>query len=71
MIGPVIEELAKEYAGKVAFGKLNVDQNPATAVRFRIMSIPTLLIVKNGRVADTIVGAIPKGHIVSRLQPYL
>jgi thioredoxin 1 len=71
MIGPVIEQLAKEFAGKVAFGKLNVDQNPATAVRFRIMSIPTLLIMKNGAVIDTIVGAVPRDYIVSKLQPLL
>lgn len=71
MIGPVIEQLAKEFVGKVAFGKLNVDQNPTTAARFRIMSIPTLLIMKNGTVIDTIVGAVPKDYIVSRLQPLL
>ncbi len=71
MIGPVIEELAKEFAGRVAFGKLNVDQNPATAARFRIMSIPTLIIMKNGTVVDTIVGAVPRDHIISKLQPYL
>ena len=71
MIGPVIEQLAKEFAGRVAFGKLNVDQNPATAARFRIMSIPTLIIMKNGTVVDTIVGAVPRDHIISKLQPYL
>jgi len=71
MIGPVIEELAKEFAGRVAFGKLNVDQNPATAARFRIMSIPTLIIMKNGTVVDTIVGTVPRDHIVSKLQLYL
>jgi len=71
MIGPVIEELAKEFAGRVAFGKLNVDQNPATAARFRIMSIPTLIIMKNGTVVDTIVGVVPRDHIISKLQTYL
>jgi len=71
MIAPVIEQLAKEFAGKVFFGKLNVDQNPATAARFRIMSIPTLLIMKNGTLVDTIVGAVPRDYIVQRLQPHL
>jgi len=71
MIGPVVEQLAKDFAGKVMFGKLNVDQNPATAARFGIMSIPTLLIVKAGTVVDSIVGAVPRDQIVSKLQPYL
>jgi thioredoxin 1 len=71
MIGPVVEQLAKNFAGKVMFGKLNVDQNPATAARFGIMSIPTLLIVKDGTLVDSIVGAVPRDHIVSKLQPYL
>jgi thioredoxin len=71
MIGPVVEQLAKDFAGKVMFGKLNVDQNPATAARFGIMSIPTLLIVKDGTMVDSIVGAVPRDHIVSKLQPYL
>ena len=71
MIGPVVEQLAKDFAGKVMFGKLNVDQNPATAARFGIMSIPTLLIVKDGTLVDSIVGAVPRDHIVSKLQPYL
>ena len=71
MIGPVVEQLAKDFAGKVMFGKLNVDQNPATAARFGIMSIPTLLIVKDGTLVDSIAGAVPRDHIVSKLQPYL
>ena len=71
MIGPVVEQLAKDFAGKVMFGKLNVDQNPATAARFGIMSIPTLLIVKAGTVVDSIVGAVPRDQIVSKLQPHL
>ena len=71
MIAPVIEELAKEFAGKVAFGKLNVDENPNTAARFGVMSIPTLLVIKDGSVVDTIVGAVPKDHIVQKLQPHI
>jgi len=71
MIGPVIEQVAKEFSGKVSFAKLNVDQNPATAARFRIMSIPTLLIMKDGVLVDTITGAVPRDYLVSRLKPYL
>jgi len=71
MIAPVIEQLAKEFAGRVAFGKLNVDQNPATTARFRIMSIPTMLILKDGALVDTVVGAVPRDYIASRLKPFL
>ena len=71
MIAPVIEQLSKEFAGRVAFGKLNVDEHPATAARYRIMSIPTLLVMKSGTLVDTIVGAVPKDYIVTRLRPYL
>lgn len=67
MIAPIINELAKKYAGKVAFGKLNVDESPRTAARFNIMSIPTLLFFKDGRIIDAIVGAAPKSYIEARL----
>jgi len=62
-IAPIIEELAKEYAGKVAFGKLNVDENQSIAVRFGISAIPTLIFFKNGKAMDQIVGAMPKKEI--------
>jgi len=62
-LAPTIEELAKEYAGKVLIGKLDVDENPTTAERFQIFSIPTMLIMKNGREVDRIVGLVPKKHI--------
>ena len=68
MIAPIIEELAKDYAGKVVFGKLNVDENPSTAVEFDIMSIPTLLIIKEGHLIDIIIGAVPKIHIENKLK---
>jgi thioredoxin 2 len=68
MIAPVIEELAREMAGRVRFAKLNVDENPSTAVRFQARSIPTLLILEAGREVDRIVGVQPKGEIVRRLQ---
>ena len=71
VISPIVEELAKEYAGKAFFGKLNVDENPRTAERFRIFGIPTLLIIRNGKEIDRIVGLVPKDQIEARLKKYL
>ena len=71
MIAPVIEELAKEYAGEVVFGKLNVDENPETATKFNIMGIPTLLVMKNGVEVDRIVGVAPKLMIENKLKNYV
>jgi thioredoxin 2 len=68
MVGPIVEELAAELAGRVRVAKLNVDENPATAARFAVQSIPTLLVLKAGREVDRIVGAQPKAAIVQRLQ---
>jgi len=68
MIAPVIEELAKELKGKVVFGKLNVDENQRTAMRFNIMSIPTILLFKDGKLVDRIIGAMPKEFIVEKLK---
>ena len=68
MVGPVVEELAKEMAGRVRVAKLNVDENPATAARFHVQSIPTLLVLKDGREIERIVGAQSKAAIVQRLQ---
>jgi thioredoxin 2 len=68
MVGPVVEELAREMAGRVRVAKLNVDENPATAARYHVQSIPTLLVLKNGREIERIVGAQPKAAIVQRLQ---
>jgi thioredoxin 2 len=70
-IAPVIEELATEMAGRVKVGKLNVDESPQTAARFGVRSIPTLLILKNGREADRLVGALPKQEILRRLQAFI
>jgi len=71
MIAPVIEELSKELKGKVAFGKLNTDENQSTAMKFNIYAIPTLLIFKGGKLVDQMVGAFPKDHIKQKLAPYL
>ncbi len=68
MIAPVVEQLAKEMAGRVRVAKLNVDENPVIAERFHIRSIPALLILKSGQEIDRIVGAQPKSEIVRRLE---
>jgi thioredoxin 2 len=68
MVAPVIEELAAEMAGRVRVAKLNVDENPVTAARFHVQSIPTLLVLKGGREMERIVGVQPKAEIVQRLQ---
>jgi len=60
MMGPIIEELAEELEGKVVVGKLNVDENPQMAQKYGVMSIPTLLIFKDGRVVEQFVGVQPK-----------
>jgi len=67
MMAPIIDEIANEFAGKVKVGKLNVDESPATAAKYRVMSIPTLLFIKNGQVVDTIVGAVPKAQVTEKL----
>jgi thioredoxin 2 len=70
-IGPVVGQLAQEYAGRVKVGKLNVDENPRTQARFGVRSIPTLLILKAGREIDRIVGVVPKPEIQRHLQTAL
>jgi len=71
MIAPVIDELARDYAGRVTIGKLNVDENSETAVQFGVMSIPTLLILRDGKEVDRIIGAVPKHFIEEKLRKYL
>ena len=68
MVGPVVEELAKEYEGKAVIGKLNVDNNPQVATKYGIRSIPTILFIKNGEVVDRSVGAVPKATLAGKLQ---
>lgn len=68
MLEPVIAELAAEMAGRLRFAKLNVDENPATAARFHVQSIPTLLVLQGGREIDRIVGAQPKAELARRLE---
>jgi thioredoxin 1 len=71
MVSPVIEQLADELAGKVVFGKLNVDESPIVSNKFRIQSIPTLAIFKNGRAIDGIIGAASKSGIISKISTYI
>lgn len=71
MIEPTIAELTKDYIGRVTVGKLNVDENPQTATRFGIMSIPTVLIMKNGVEVDRIIGAVPRNSIEEKLKKYV
>jgi thioredoxin 1 len=67
MIGPIVEELAGDYDGKAVVGKLNVDENPMTAAKFGIRSIPTLLVFKGGQVVDKQIGAVPKSILEKKL----
>jgi len=71
MIAPVVEEIANEYDGKLKVAKMDVDSNPRTAMEYGIRSIPTLLIFKEGRVIEQIVGAVPKRHLVDKVTQHL
>lgn len=71
MVGPVVDEIAAQYAGKVKVVKLNTDQNPNVASQYGIRSIPTLMIFKDGQKVDTVVGAVPKTTLASTLEKHL
>ena len=71
LMAPIVEELAKRYAGRIAFGKLNVDENPKTVRRFNINAIPTLLFFKNGELVEQVVGVMPKGEVEKRVEALL
>ena len=71
MVGPSVEALAKEYDGKVKIAKMNVDENRETPARFGIRNIPTLILFKDGEVAQTIIGAHPKSHLEEELKKLL
>ena len=67
MVGPLVEELAKEYEGKAVVGKVNVDHNPAISTKFGIRNIPALLFFKNGEIVDKQIGAVPKSVLAEKL----
>ena len=71
MVAPIIEEMARDYAGRILFGKLNVDENQEVAMQYHIMSIPTLLVFKNGKLMDRIVGAMPRQMLEPKITRYL
>ena len=71
MIAPIMEELAGQYEGKVKIGKLDVDENQQVAIKYGVRSIPTVLILKGGEIKDTIIGAVPKGTFVEKLEKIL
>lgn len=70
-IGPVVEELSKDYAGKVNVGKVNVDQNPQVSMQYGITSIPAILFIKGGKVVDKQIGAVPKSVLEKKIQAHL
>ena len=71
IVGPIVDQLAREMAGRVVFGKLDVDQNPRTSAAFGVQSIPTLLVFSGGRLVDRLVGAMPKPMLAARLERHL
>jgi len=71
MVGPIVAELAKDYAGKIVFCKLNVDENRSITMKYGIQSIPTLLALQNGELVDQIIGAMPRHELEGRITKYL
>ena len=70
-ISPIIEELAKEFTGRIKVTKLNVDENPATPSQYGVRGIPTLILFKGGKILDQIVGAVPKARLVTMIEKVL
>ncbi|MBI3232235.1 MAG: thioredoxin [Candidatus Doudnabacteria bacterium] len=71
ILGPIVAEVAKDYAGKLKVGKLNVDENNSLAMRYGVMSIPTLKFFKGGKVVGELIGAAPKSALVAEIKKYL
>ena len=71
MVAPILEELSDEFKGKIKVGKLNVDQERELAIKYNIVSIPTILFFKGGEVVDTLIGAVPKSNIKSKIEDLL
>jgi thioredoxin 1 len=70
-VAPLVEEIARDYGARIKVGKLDVGENPDIPLQFSIRNIPTLLVFKDGRVVEQIVGTVPKGHLVKMLAPHL
>ncbi len=70
-VSPVLEQIARENVGKLVLGKLNVDENPITSQRFGVQGIPTIMVAKDGKVVDQVVGAMPKEDLDAFIRPYL
>jgi thioredoxin 1 len=71
MIAPLVEEIAKEYDGRLKVGKVDVDSNPEVAMKFGIRSIPTIMVFKGGKVVEQIIGAMPKRNLLEKLAPHI
>ncbi len=71
MVAPIVEEIAKDYDGKLKVGKMDVDANPQASMKYGIRSIPTLMVFKNGHVVEQIVGAVPKKNLLDKIVPHV
>ncbi len=71
MIAPMVEEIAKEYDGKLKVGKLDIDSNPQVSMKYGVRSIPTLLVFRDGRVVEQIIGAVPKHQLVDKISSHV
>ena len=71
MMSPVVDELSREYEGRLKVGKVNVDENTNVAQQYRVMSIPTILLIKTGQVVDQVVGAVPKAQLTGKIDSIL
>ena len=71
LVGPIVEDLAVEYADRVKVGKLDVDANPETAFRFNVRSIPSILFFKDGELVDTVIGALPKSALAEKIEQHV
>jgi thioredoxin 1 len=71
IVAPIVEKLSNKYNGQLKFYKINIDENPRTPARYQVMSIPSLMLFKNGEAMDTVVGAVPERSLVSRIEGVL
>ena len=71
MIGPIVDKMSVDFEGKAVIGKVNVDQNPGVSAKFGVRNIPTILFIKNGEIADKVVGAVPKAQMTTKLDAIL